>query len=72
MAPIRQLEPVPGFEVRRVQPYQATKRYICGGCGNAIEAGTGHVVAVPLGAVDLRRHWHWGCWQARDRRRPVG
>lgn len=72
MPPMRQLEPVPGFEVRRVQPFEAVKRYICGGCGNAIEAGTGHVAAVPIDAPDLRRHWHWSCWQARYRRRPVG
>ena len=72
MAPMRQLEPVPGFEVRRVQPFEAVKRYVCGGCANSIEAGTGHVVAVPIDAPDLRRHWHWGCWQARERRRPVG
>ena len=72
MPPMRQLEPVPGFEVRRVQPFQAVKRYICGGFVNAIEAGTGHVAAVPIDSPDLRRHWHWSCWQARDRRRPVG
>ena len=72
MPPMRRLKPVPGFEVRRVQPFEAAKRYICGGCGNAIEAGTGHVAAVPIDAPDLRRHWHWSCWQARDRRRPVG
>ncbi|WP_420626074.1 hypothetical protein [Candidatus Poriferisodalis sp.] len=69
---MRKLEPVPGFEVRRVQPYEATKRYLCGGCAHSIEAGVGHVVAVPTDHPDMRRHWHWGCWQARGRRRPVG
>lgn len=57
-------------EVRRVQPYEATKSYVCPGCTRDIPAGTGHVVAVPIEAADLRRHWHRGCWSARDRRRP--
>ena len=57
-------------EVRRIQPYQAVKSYLCPGCGRDIPAGTGHLVAVPLGATDLRRHWHRGCWEARHRRRP--
>ncbi|WP_419931332.1 hypothetical protein [Candidatus Poriferisodalis sp.] len=48
------------------------KRYTCGGCANTIEVGVGHVVAVPVDAPDLRRHWHWGCWSAKDRRRPLG
>ena len=58
-------------EVRRVQPYQATKAYLCPGCGRDIAPGTGHVVAVPVEAPDLRRHWHSGCWDARHRRRPL-
>jgi hypothetical protein len=49
-------------EVRAVQPFQATKRYTCPGCGHAIEAGTGHLVAVPTAAPELRR--------LSDRRRP--
>lgn len=57
-------------EVRRVQPYEAVKRYVCPGCNQDIPAGTGHLVAVPVDAPDLRRHWHRGCWQARHRRRP--
>ncbi|WP_419920668.1 hypothetical protein [Candidatus Poriferisodalis sp.] len=69
---MRDDEEVPGYEVRRVQPYEARKRYVCGGCANDIDAGVGHIVAVPTEAPDLRRHWHWGCWQARDRRRPRG
>ncbi len=59
-------------EVRRIQPYQATKTYVCPGCNQDIRPGTGHVVAVPLLAADLRRHWHHGCWAARHRRRPGG
>ena len=57
-------------EVRFVQPYEATKTYLCPGCNQEIPAGTGHVVAVPHEAPDLRRHWHRGCWTARHRRRP--
>lgn len=59
-------------ETRFVQPYQATKTYICPGCNRDIAPGTGHMVAVPLDAPDLRRHWHRGCWTNRTRRRPVG
>ena len=57
-------------EVRRVQPYQATKLYRCPGCARDIPPGTGHVVAVPLDAPDLRRHWHRGCWDRRLTRSP--
>jgi hypothetical protein len=57
-------------EVRRVQPYEACKRYVCPGCNQDIPSGTGHLVAVPLDAPDLRRHWHHGCWERRSSRRP--
>lgn len=52
-------------QVRRVQPYEATKDYVCPGCHQQIPRGTGHVVAVPSGAADLRRHWHKACWDRR-------
>lgn len=57
-------------EVRRVQPYQATKVYLCPGCNHDITVGTGHVVVVPRTEPDLRRHWHHACWNMRYRRRP--
>jgi hypothetical protein len=57
-------------EVRRVQPYEATKAYVCPGCYQTIPKGMGHMVAVPVDAPDLRRHWHKGCWANRGRRRP--
>jgi hypothetical protein len=57
-------------QVRRVQPYEATKSYWCPGCNQDIPPGTGHLVVVPTFAPDLRRHWHRGCWDARHRRRP--
>ncbi len=60
-------EPV---EVRRLQPYQATKAYRCPGCHATIPARTGHLVVVPVGQPDERRHWHRSCWDRRRRRRP--
>ena len=55
-------------EVRFVQPYQATKSYLCPGCSRDIPPGQGHLVAVPAEAPDLRRHWHRGCWVNRNSR----
>lgn len=55
-------------DTRYVQPYEATKTYLCPGCNQAIPPGTGHMVAVPPEAPDLRRHWHRGCWVNRKTR----
>ena len=55
--------------VSPVQPYQATKDYMCPGCDLTIPPGTFHVVVVPNDAVDLRRHWHHGCWHKEMRKR---
>lgn len=57
-------------DVTTIQPYQATKTYVCPGCNRDIPVGTGHVVAVPHEAPDLRRHWHRGCWAKRLRTPP--
>ncbi|MGB6059557.1 MAG: hypothetical protein WBF71_14975 [Microthrixaceae bacterium] len=57
-------------EVRVIQPYQALKQYICPGCNRDIARGNGHIVAVPLEAPDLRRHWHKGCWARRLTHEP--
>lgn len=59
-------------EMRRIQPYQATKTYVCPGCNQEIRPGTGHVVIVPLADPTDRRHWHSPCWEHRGRRRPTG
>jgi hypothetical protein len=59
-------------EVRRIQPYQATKTYLCPGCQQTIPARTGHLVVVPIGAPEDRRHWHRSCWAMRARRGPTG
>jgi len=61
---------VDDVDTRFVQPYEATKPYVCPGCNQDIPPGTHHLVAVPRRDPDLRRHWHKGCWQHRDRRRP--
>lgn len=62
--------PTDDVEVRHIQPYQASKTYLCPGCNQDIPPGTGHLVVVPTGAPDLRRHWHRPCWENRARRRP--
>ena len=47
----------------------AAKSYRCPGCDQEIRQGVPHVVAwAGAGTVDDRRHWHKGCWSARDRR----
>ena len=61
--------------VREVTAAQATKAYRCPGCDHEIAPGTPHVVTWPAdehGSVVDRRHWHRGCWTARDRRGPWG
>lgn len=60
----------PGVTVTRVQPYQARKIYLCPGCNQDIAIGLGHLVVVPTGEPELRRHWHAACWRFRHRRRP--
>jgi hypothetical protein len=56
------------IDVRRVQPYEALKQYICPGCNRDISVGMGHVVTVPRDAPDFRRHWHKACWERRAQR----
>ena len=61
--------------VRNVSATHTTKTNRCPGCDHEIAPGTTHVVVWPadeLGTVADRRHWHLGCWQARERRRPSG
>ena len=57
-------------ELRRIQPYAAKRTYVCPGCNQEIRPGTGHLVIVPLDAVDERRHWHRSCFERRKTRRP--
>lgn len=55
-------------QTRFIQPYEATKTYVCPGCNRDIPPGVGHLVAVPPDEPDLRRHWHRGCWHNRHTR----
>jgi hypothetical protein len=66
------LDPETGMmaEVRAIQPYQATKAYLCPGCNQDIRPGTGHLVVVPLADAGARRHWHRPCFERSGRRRP--
>jgi hypothetical protein len=54
-----------GYEVREVA---GDKEYRCPGCDHMIRRGLRHLVVVPVGASDDRRHWHTDCWK-RDLRR---
>lgn len=62
--------------VRQLTGSSSTKPYRCPGCVQLIPPATPHLVAWPaedgLQSEPLaeRRHWHTGCWRARERRRP--
>ncbi|GLY03626.1 MULTISPECIES: hypothetical protein [Actinoplanes] len=59
--------------VRNIFGGAAAKTYRCPGCVQEIRPGVAHVVAWPaddFGDAADRRHWHTGCWRARDRRAP--
>jgi hypothetical protein len=67
------------WTVRRIPGGAVTKAYRCPGCDQEIRPGVPHVVVWPAdgggdgagsGGLDDRRHWHDGCWRARDRRAP--
>lgn len=49
-----------GFEVRL--GVTGLKRYRCPYCGGWVEPGIAHTVAFAVGAVQDRRHYHYGCW----------
>ncbi|MGH2690130.1 MAG: hypothetical protein ACRDKW_15190, partial [Actinomycetota bacterium] len=58
-----------GFQVR--QSRSAAKRYRCPYCEGWIQPGTIHVVVVPEGRADDRRHYHTPCWERQSgSRRP--
>jgi hypothetical protein len=56
---------VPGHDVRRVS---SDKPYVCPGCDHLVHPGTWHLVVVPTGDADARRHWHTDCWRRELRR----
>ena len=55
-----------GVEVREVS---GDKAYICPGCDHPVRPGLRHLVVVPSGYPDARRHWHEACWRSDLRRR---
>ncbi|HEX2301477.1 MAG TPA: hypothetical protein VHH34_23750 [Pseudonocardiaceae bacterium] len=58
--------------VRTVPGARTLKSYRCPGCDHEIRPGTAHVVSWPAGESSAeRRHWHAGCWSARDRCFPA-
>jgi hypothetical protein len=61
------------WTIRAIPGGAGAKTYLCPGCVQTILPGVAHVVAWPIdgrGDETDRRHWHTGCWRARDRRGP--
>jgi hypothetical protein len=54
-----------GYEVHEVA---GGKEYRCPGCDHAVRPGLRHLVVVPDGASEERRHWHSECWRRELRR----
>lgn len=62
------------WQVRVIPAAAALKTYRCPGCDHEICPGVPHVVAWPAdgwGDERDRRHWHTGCWRAREQRAPT-
>jgi hypothetical protein len=57
-----------GYEVREVA---GDKEYRCPGCDHVVRVGLRHLVVVPAGAADERRHWHTECWRSELRRQGI-
>ena len=58
------------WTVQSISALQATKSYLCPGCGLHVFSGVAHVVAWRADGIlgdeaDLaaRRHWHDRCWK---------
>jgi hypothetical protein len=56
---------VDGYDVRHLV---GEKEYRCPGCDHLIRPGSWHLVVVPDGSPDDRRHWHTECWRSELRR----
>jgi hypothetical protein len=56
---------VGGQDVREVQ---GDKEYRCPGCDHTVRTGSRHLVVIPQGDPDARRHWHTECWRKELRR----
>lgn len=75
--PVDVVQPYAGglWTVRVLRGNADGKVYTCPGCSQNLASSLPHVVVWPndrLGDVTDRRHWHTTCWQARDRRPPLG
>jgi hypothetical protein len=61
-----------GYTVRAVSGEKG-KPYRCPGCQQLIHPGTPHLVVMPEGSLQDRRHWHSPCWRRELKlRRPSG
>ncbi|MDQ2837292.1 MAG: hypothetical protein M3Y42_11370 [Actinomycetota bacterium] len=60
------------YRVRAVSGANSTGPYRCPGCDQLL-ANLAHVVAWPADDLEAgdRRHWHTGCWAARNNRSPA-
>lgn len=58
---------VEGFEVRR--SVRNLKRYRCPYCQGWILPGNAHLVVLPEGQLEERRHYHSPCWAKEAARR---
>lgn len=63
------------YTVRALRGNGEGRSYLCPGCSQQLPSSLPHVVVWPadgLSDVSDRRHWHTGCWAARERRPPLG
>lgn len=57
-----------GYDVR--SSVGKTKTYRCPYCQGTIPPGQAHLVSLPDGRPEERRHYHQGCWNKVVRGRP--
>jgi hypothetical protein len=58
---------IDGYSIRAVSGERG-KPYRCPGCQQLIGPGVPHLVVMPEGDVEGRRHWHTPCWRREVRR----
>lgn len=59
---------VGGYDVRHLT---GEKPYRCPGCDHMVRPGLWHLVVVPDGDPDERRHWHTECWRSELKRQGL-